>query len=751
MALPPEPPIDGRNYQQLLNEALVRIPVHNPEWTNYNDSDPGVTILQLFAFMTESLLYRANQVPERNRRKFLRLLGVSLQPATPAQGIVTFSNPKGPITFQLLPADVELTAGQTPFRTLYGIDVLPIEAEPYLKARPAHSETERAETETFYAPLYASLLAESERPAYYETRPFKTPGSGASLAVVDLNGEGPGDPVDGILWLALLARKPGEVRAARDTIGGRVLTLGIVPALDEEDRALLPGEGPASASAPAAFEYAVPNVAATTKETGPLYRPLEARPRANLLVEPGVVELPLPNSAELDTWRLGDLEPLESGFGDYPPNLEDAADADRLITWVRIRIAESAEARGRQLAARISWIGINATQVTQRARVAAEFVGQGSGEPDQSFVLVNTPVLPETVRLTVNGDEWHRIDDLATAPPEVPRPRLLPGVIERPVDLADARVFTVDRETGRIRFGDGLRGARPPRNAIIQASYDYGGGIAGMIGPGALSRGATLPSGIKVTNPVATWGGNDAESVPEAERRIPTVIRHRHRLVTMEDFDTITRQTPGVQIGRVEILPLVHPNTPDIPARGVVTVLVVPRFDPVQPRAPMPDRLFLDAVCTHLDPRRLLTTELHIRGPDYVRLHVSVGIDVLPGADISPVREAVREQIHSFLSPLVGGFDGTGWALERNVDALELLAVAARVRSVSRVNEVLLAREDALEPEMSVTISGLELPHLVALSVRVGDPLSLHDLRGVGRTVSDGATFVPIPTIPPEC
>jgi hypothetical protein len=56
MALPPEPPIDSRSYQQILNEALARIPVHNPEWTNYNDSDPGVTILQLVAVMTESLL-----------------------------------------------------------------------------------------------------------------------------------------------------------------------------------------------------------------------------------------------------------------------------------------------------------------------------------------------------------------------------------------------------------------------------------------------------------------------------------------------------------------------------------------------------------------------------------------------------------------------------------------------------------------------------------------------------------------------
>ena len=58
------PSIDDRRYQDLLNEALARIPVHNPEWTNFNKSDPGVTLLELFAFLTENLLYRSNQIPE---------------------------------------------------------------------------------------------------------------------------------------------------------------------------------------------------------------------------------------------------------------------------------------------------------------------------------------------------------------------------------------------------------------------------------------------------------------------------------------------------------------------------------------------------------------------------------------------------------------------------------------------------------------------------------------------------------------
>src|SRR5215218_3337879 len=129
------PTLDSRTYQQLLDEALRRIPVHNPEWTNFNEADPGVTLIELFAFLTESLAYRARQIPERNRRKFLSLLGVPLAPASSASGIVTIKNRRGPLATQTLNADIEVRAGQVPFRTEFGLDVLPIESRPFFKRR----------------------------------------------------------------------------------------------------------------------------------------------------------------------------------------------------------------------------------------------------------------------------------------------------------------------------------------------------------------------------------------------------------------------------------------------------------------------------------------------------------------------------------------------------------------------------------------------------------------------------------------
>ena len=81
--------IDDRRYDDLVVEALGRAAVHTPEWTNLNRSDPGVTLIEVFAFLTETLLYRANQIPERNRKKFLQLLRIPLRTASAARGMIT--------------------------------------------------------------------------------------------------------------------------------------------------------------------------------------------------------------------------------------------------------------------------------------------------------------------------------------------------------------------------------------------------------------------------------------------------------------------------------------------------------------------------------------------------------------------------------------------------------------------------------------------------------------------------------------
>lgn len=762
--MPLAPPvIDDRRFAQLVDETLARARVHTPEWTNFNQSDPGVTLVQLFSFVAENILYRANLTPERQRLKFLQLLRVPLAPAAAAQGLVAIANERGLPRTETLQSDLEVRAGAVPFVTQFALDVLPIESRVYFR-RPLTGSPQLLD---YYRLLYASYQTQfPDDVQLYETVALDR----KVIDSVNINA----DTVDRSLWIALLARPRESPEDIRRELGGRTLMLGIVPALDAVSAGLVPG-GVAQAGRLLRFE--IPNVAPDGKverdgsgRPNPQYREIEPRTEVNLLTKPGVVQLALPAAEELRVWA--DLDPLESGVGSMPPAIEDAELAARVVTWLRVRADGAARAR-------IKWAGINAVPVRQVERIAGEPLPDGDGRPDQTRRLARAPVLGGSVNVytRVWNDpprRWIETDDLAAAPPEVPiqDPRTAPAALPRDTAIEAANVFELDAEAGVLRFGDGLRGRRLPLEARVFASYEFCRGAAGNVAEGAINGAPQLPSGFTVTNPVQTWGGADPESVESGEKQIKRFLQHRDRLVSADDFESIALRTPGVQIGRVEVLPAYHPDlAPNEPgsAPGVVTIMAIPALDPEQPDAPRANRLFLDALCRHLDPRRLVTTELVIRGADYKGIWISVGVDVATGRSIAEVVENVKARLRALLAPIGPAGNepretplftprstdpARGWPLRTAVSSRVLLAEAARVDGVTAVADVLLA-EGIRAASETVEMNGLELPRVIGISVVAGDPIDIDTLRGERTTTDDAggtpASLLPVPVIPESC
>jgi len=742
------PVIDDRQYQDLLEEAIARIPVHTPEWTNFNQSDPGITIIEVFAFLTESLLYRANLIPERNRKKFLKLVGVGLQPEAPAQGLLQIRNDNGPLEVRTMEPESEVAASQIRFRTTRGLDVLPIEGRIYAK----HSVAASADVLEYYQELYASFrgAAPSIVPSLYDAQPFPS-SNGATLSL--------SDTVDHALWLGLFARKPEEVDQARNSLGGKILTLGVVPVLTNAEQRLAPGER-FGAFTTTQFVIETPLIDATLllpTDRVPRYRALQTQANVDLLSVPGVIDAVLPAKEELTIWQ--DIDPLEGGTDSFPPVIDDPKLDARLITWLRIRPATAVDVN-------LRWAGINCVPIEQRSRVFGEVLPNGTGEPDQVVRLAQAPVVPGSVNITITDVDgkprtWHQIDDLFNAGPEVPTtdPRLPVGT--PPPPPADPQVFLLNAESGEIVFGDGMRGARPRRGVSIRATYDESDGSAGNLGASQVKK--VLERGFEdltADNPIPTWGGVDAETVEAGERQISRQLKNRDRLVTLDDFEAITLRTPGVSLARVEVQPNFHPDLPDnIPGDvpGVVTLMVIPKQDPGQPDAPRPDRLFLSTICDYLDARRLITTEIFVRGPVYRGIWVSIGIKAASGRNEANVREAVKAAVSQFLAPSAGqqqlGDEYHGWPLRKSVIALELAAVVGRAAGVEFVQEVLLAADDGVARQ-AVPMSGLNLPRLLGLSVTSGAAVPLDQMRGttpVSGTGSQGPRVVQIPAIPEVC
>lgn len=315
------------------------------------------------------------------------------------------------------------------------------------------------------------------------------------------------------------------------------------------------------------------------------------------------------------------------------------------------------------------------------------------------------------------------------------------------------------------------------------ASYQFCQGAAGNVAAGAINNAPLLPGGLAVSSPVRTWGGADAETVADGEKQITRYLQHRDRLVSVEDFESIAWRTPGINVGRIDVLPAFHPDlVPNQPgaAPGVVTLMAIPRFDSGQPDAPRADRLFLNTLCRYLDPRRLVTTELILRGPTYKPIWISVGIDVAHGYSVAVVVDAVKQALRRFLAPVKtmdptqagGGYAAQtgllfepatntaarGWPLSMAVSARVLQAQVTRVDGVNAVVDDLLLAEGTLPTAEVVEMNGLELPRVLGISVVAAPPVSIAALRGdiggtppAGSGASSPASILPVPIVPESC
>lgn len=91
------PNLDDRTWEQIVEDTIKRIPDHCPEWTDHNKSDLGITLIELFAYIADTIIYRLNKVPEKNYLAFLNLLNITRNPPEPATVTLTFAGTPGNI------------------------------------------------------------------------------------------------------------------------------------------------------------------------------------------------------------------------------------------------------------------------------------------------------------------------------------------------------------------------------------------------------------------------------------------------------------------------------------------------------------------------------------------------------------------------------------------------------------------------------------------------------------------------------
>lgn len=294
----------------------------------------------------------------------------------------------------------------------------------------------------------------------------------------------------------------------------------------------------------------------------------------------------------------------------------------------------------------------------------------------------------EPGRGLVRWRDWTRVDDFDASGPE------------------DAH-FVLDACAGRIRFGDGVNGDIPPapdsetEDNIRVVSFQSGGGAAGNVAAGSIrsfARPFRVESdprlfGLAVEQRAAAAGGLDREALEDAQARARRDLKTQYRAVTDADVEYLALNTPRLRVARARAIPLHSPGLrgyPRVQSPASVSVVVVPYGPALRP---FPCGGFLRTVCRHLERHRLLTTRVHVIGPEYVGVGVRATVKLFAEFGQAETLARVRKSLDDFLRPLPADDDpaGEGWPFGRTVFRSEIYRLIESVEGVDCVEKVTLA------------------------------------------------------------
>ncbi|MFA9516350.1 putative baseplate assembly protein [Halopenitus sp. H-Gu1] len=515
------PDLDERRFEEIMEDARKRLPVHSEAWTDHNAHDPGITILELLAWLAESYGYELDQVTDTHREKYLKLLDAA---------------PREPIraTGQLTIADVAEHDGETlPAGTPIAAETTGGDIEPF----------ETSDAVTMTAASVAAVVSEHPHGRTDHTR--ENAGAGRQYHAFGREA-GPGCA----LYLGFDA----------DPFVGDRLDLDVDYYDDDlpDEATHYDKESPFDPSIEVAWQYC------TTPDRwyrDTAWSDIDVQvDGTNHLYRGGRVRLARP-----EDWP-DDPEPVTILERDQP------------LYWIRgLACARADDDERYEVPPQLDAVRPNVVPVCHRESVgevtlippdgdvttAAPEGKRTTGTPNQRFAFEQAPAFAASVH--VGGEPWTEVDDFDASGPS-------------------DRHYVHDPAAGEVCFGDGRRGAIPePGQEVVAHSVAYGGGTDGNVGRDVTwqvtaDRFRTLD--VSPLSRIA--GGRDAESVDDALARTIEERREPARAVTVDDYRTIATRTPGLRFGRagaivdeeggsvrVVVLPYAPPTIErPIPTRG---------------------------------------------------------------------------------------------------------------------------------------------------------------------------------------
>jgi hypothetical protein len=723
--------LDDRRWADLVDEGRGLIPFYSPEWTDHNFSDPGITLIELFAWLAEMDIYGLNRIPDSHLRKFISLVGVRPKPPQPSIAALSLSlkadqsNPALRIARTIEFDGVDPFGQRTRFRSLHSLFAIDTELNSVQRkdADGFHDLSNRLRRLEEIEPFGSDPTIGSE---FYLGFSHPLP-IGVPASVLFLT-----EPLDA--GQGLRQRLADERRAAAQRCDASVLkcrpSIEPIGPTDNSDVGSLRWDRSSHHSVRLSWEFFSEKGRWQKLTTSREIRSSEVFDDTRALTLNGRVLIKLP--AGMNPTTLGKVkQPLyylrariTAGAYDAAPRLsycavngvfvEQAAPAGTLqwtiaagaqikgapprlghSSWLKLRFNNKGQITRLGFGAfkdalRLVVLDYQASQPGQSGLLKVEVarIGAGDGKPNLLLQLPEAPALTSALEVFTieNGHvrAWSRTDDFDNS------------------GRADAH-FSLEPMRGLVSFGNGERGRVVPKDAPVFVRYDSTRARAGDLPADRITTLADSPHnrailggsfGVletrldRIENSLPTAGGTDAETLTHAIGRALESVNKTGRAVTLKDYEELARETPGTQLARVSARANSHPSFPCLNAQGIISVVALP-YLPLD--RPSPSAGLLAAVNDYLSPRRVIGTRVEVVGPVYKEVIVQAEVKALPHANRLEVGQRIIASLNRFFHPLQGGPDGSGWPLGRDVFRSEVLQVIDETPGVDHVNSLALA------------------------------------------------------------
>jgi len=635
MALP-TPHLDDRTFQGLVDEAKRMVQQRCPEWTDHNVSDPGVTLIETFAYMVDQLIWRLNRVPDKTYVKFLELLGMSLRPPSAARTEVTFWLSAALDEEVLVPAGVQVS---TPRTEVEGIVFTTTEARTIVASHRTYVATEienlqvnHTDTLDNGAPIYAFGRVPNVGDCLYVALSSAMPHHAVTLEVqADIEGVGVDPRYPPVVWEAWVGNGWTEVEVEVDETGG----------LNRNGRIVLhlPSAHVAHAGILRLSGGWVRCRVIQNAEWQPAY---SASPRIHGVtawtsgasveaINADVVRDEICGISESVPGQRFQLQhspvvPIEGGY---------TVDVSTIEGWQEWQQVETFALSGPD------------DQHVMIEETTGEIVfGPAVREPDGTLrYFGKVPEKGGAIRIREYRTGGGRLGNVAR------------GTITEFRDQVPF-VTSVSNRRGALGGGDGetmdnakLRGPimlRTRHRAVTPDDFEH---LAADASP-EVARARCVPASAVETAPAADASADASAGAEPA------------------------------------------PAAPAAPPGGV-RVLIVPQVEDGEygsldfgQLAPSDD--LLGQVRDYLDDRRIVGTRVNVESPSYVAISIVARIRAKPRYDTAKLEKAALEALYTYFHPVRGGPDGSGWPFGRVVSPGEAYSVLNHVDGIEAVEEVRL-------------------------------------------------------------